>query len=114
MRSRRFRKVIQVWQNTAVSDSYGGSTITPTKISDTWADIRTVNKKVDLSDYGLNNSQLAVEVTVRKRSDFSYNSSNQFIIYNGQEYTIVGFPTNTNFDNSTITFLAVKEKGGTN
>ena len=75
-----------------------------------WADLRSVNKKTDLSQFGINNTQLAIEVTVRKRNDLAYNSINQFIVYGGENYNIVSFPTNTNFDNSLITFIAVKQQ----
>ena len=110
MRSRRFRKRIEIYETTAVSDGVGGNTVTSALLGTSWADLRSVNKKTDLSQFGINNTQLAIEVTVRKRNDLAYNSINQFIVYGGENYNIVSFPTNTNFDNSLITFIAVKQQ----
>ena len=110
MRSRRFTKRIEVHETTAVADGYGGNTVTSALLGTSWAELKSINKKTDLTSFGISNTQLAIEVTVRKRNDLAYNSINQFIVYGGENYDIVSFPTNQNFDNSLITFIAVKQQ----
>ena len=113
MRSRRFRKRIEVWQLENVSDGFGGiKAANEMKLTTTWADIRSLSANSRYqsggTDFGINNTQLGVMITVRKRNDLTYNTMNQFIKYNNEKYTIISFPENKNFDNSTITFIAVK------
>lgn len=113
MRSRRFRKIIEIWQLSDVSDGFGGNTTSETRLTSTWADIRSLSANnrygSTSTDSGINHAQLGVMVTVRKRNDLTYNTLNQFIKYNDKKYTILSFPENKNFDNSTITFIAVKQ-----
>lgn len=109
MSARRFRKRIEVWQTLEVADGYGGFTVSEQLITTTWADLKTIDSKKQNTDFGVNTNQLAVMCTVRKRNDFYYNTLNQFIKYAGNKYTIISFPENKNFDNSFITFIAVKE-----
>ena len=113
MRARRFNKRIEIWQTAIVSDGFGGNTSSNTLITSSWAEIKSLNVSNRIgkssSDFGINNTQLGVMVTVRLRNDITYNSINQYIKYAGDEYTISSFPENKNFDNSYITFIAVKE-----
>lgn len=113
MRSRRLQKRIEVWQTNDGGDDFGGNTIVyDTQITKTWAEIKTLTETsfgARLTDLGITNTQLAISVKVRKRSDFEYNSINQFIIYNSDRYVINTFPTNTGFNNTYISFIAVKE-----
>ena len=113
MRSRRFNKRIEVYQTGVISDGFGGNTSSETLITSSWAEIKSLNTNSRFgktsTDFGMNNTQLGVMVTVRLRNDITYNSINQFIKYAGEKYTIASFPENKNFDNSYITFIAIKE-----
>ena len=111
MRARKITKRIEIWQTVELPDTFGGNTIYDQQITTTWAEIKTLNNKfgVRLTDFGISETQTAISVKVRLRSDFTYNSINQFVTYRGERYTIVTFPTNTNYDNSYIEFIAVKE-----
>ena len=109
MSARRFRKRIEIWQIKDVADGFGGFTVSEELITTTWADLKTIDARKNTTDFGINNSQLAVMCTVRKRNDFYYNTINQFIKYAGDKYTILSFPEDKNFDHSFITFIAVKE-----
>lgn len=111
MRSRQFRKRIEVWQTSEVADGFGGYTVSDTFFGYTWANIKSINSNRDLTLFGVNNTQLAVEVTVRKRSDITYDGVSQYIKYGGKKYMIVSFPEDVNFDGSIIKFIAVKENG---
>lgn len=111
MRARKITKRIEVWQTIEIADGFGGEKVYTQQITTTWAEVKTLNNKfnVRLTDFGISETQTAISVKVRLRSDFTYNSINQFIVYRGETYTINTFPTNTNYDNSYIEFIAVKE-----
>lgn len=110
MRSRRFRKRIEVYEYSTVADGYGGNTISESLLATLWADIRSVNKKTDLSQYGISGKALVLDVTIRKQTTFNLSSVSHFIKYNSEAYTIASFPTNDNFDNRLINFFAVKQE----
>ena len=114
MRARGFSKRIEIWQTFEQDDGYGGHTLIDAQITTTWAKVNTFGNKSSkysskLSDFGISDTQTAITVQVRKRSDFDYNSLNQFIMYNGVKYTIATFPTDNNFNHSIIEFIAVRE-----
>jgi head-tail adaptor len=111
LRSRRFKKRIEIFELTDVSDGFGGNTVSEAKIGESWANIRTLGNRTDLTDFGINNTDLAVEIETRKRSDLTYNSINQLIKYKGDTYSIVSFPTDQDFKGSIIKFIAVKQDG---
>lgn len=111
-RSRDFRKRVKLYQITEVTDGFGGYTIEDQLLTTTWAEIKSISQKPQndiLTDFGINNANLAITITVRKRNDLTYNTINQYITYNGDKYNILTFPENKNFDNRFITFLAYKE-----
>ena len=109
MRARKFRKRIEIYQLTNVPDGFGGNTISESLLGESWCDITTVSG-VDVTEFGINNTQLVVEITTRKRSDLNYNTINQLIKYKGENYTIISFPTDQDYEGSFIRFLAVKEQ----
>lgn len=109
MNARRFRKRIEIWETTPVSDTFGGNTVSEAQIGTSWADIRTRDNESDNTEFGVTSNDLVVEITLRKRSDLTYNPKNQFIKYNGDRYTMVSAPTDTNFDGLYIKIIAVKD-----
>ncbi len=113
MRSRRFTKRVQIWQAESEPDGFGGNTIKDELITSSWAELKVLtnnrNASRNTTDFGISNTQLGVMVTLRKRNDINYNSINQYMMYNNEKYIISSFPTNVNFDNSLITFIAVKQ-----
>jgi SPP1 family predicted phage head-tail adaptor len=112
-RSRKLRKRIEIWQTNKVADGFGGNTVEAEQITATWADIRTLslsNKyEGNANEIGIFDPSTAIMVKVRKRNDLTYNAINQYIIYNGQQYNIVTHPTNVDFNNSYIEFIASLE-----
>ena len=109
-RSRNLRKRIEIWQTNKVADGFGGNTVESTQLTATWADIRTLgieNKyNVSPNEIGIFDPSTAIKIRVRKRNDLTYNAINQFIKYNGIKYNIVTNPTNVNFNNGFIEFIA--------
>ena len=109
-RSRNLRKRIEIWETSKVPDGFGGNTIEAIQLTQTWADIRTlsISNKYGKSPeaVGIFDPGTAIIVKVRKRRDLIYNSINQFIVYNGIQYTIVTNPTNKDFNNQYVEFIA--------
>ena len=114
MTSRKFRKRINIYEISNVADGFGGNTVSQTLLGTSWADIRTLDRNTDLTQFGISSTQLAVEITVRKRSDLTYSSHSQYIEYKEEKYTIVSFPTDVNFDGAYIKFVAVKQQNKSN
>ena len=109
MSARKLNKRIEVYQTTSVSDGVGGSTVTDNIITTTWAKLETLDS-VEVTVLGLSYTKESLTVTTRKREDFQYNSKTIYIKYRGVKYTIASFPTNENFTDAFITFIAQSEK----
>ena len=109
MRSRALNKKIEVWQTRNVADGYGGNTQTDNLIDYTWASVKTITTN-KISELGLDYTKEVLQITVRKREDFNYNSKTIYIKYRDNNYTISSFPSNKDFTDAFITFLAVQQK----
>lgn len=113
MRSRRLSKRVQIWQTEKVSDGFSGNTNKDYQITDSWAEVTTLsdNSKYNRNnnDFGITDRYNSIVVKMRKRNDITYNSVNQYIIFQGVKYIIAVQPTNTNFDNDSIVLIATRE-----
>jgi len=113
MRSRRFRKRIQVWQIREVADGFGGYKTSEYQIGISWAEIKNFtpggrnSQNLDIAELYTGN---AIQIETRLRIDLPYNSINQFIVYKGERYKIATDPTNVDVNNSIVTFLAIRER----
>lgn len=112
MRARGLNKQIEVWQTRSVDDGFGGQTLTDNLITTSFASVKTQTGQT-ISDLGLDYSKGVISVTTRKRKDFDYNSKTIYIKYRGDKYTITTFPTNTDFTDAFISFIAISEKPNT-
>lgn len=112
MRSRTLNKQIGIWQAVKASDGYGGFGILETLITTTWAKITTQTGE-EVSGLGLDYTKGTLTIVVRKRNDITYNSTTLFIKYRDKKYNIVSFPTNENFTDAFVTFIAVEQKPAT-
>lgn len=112
MRARVFNKRIEVWQALKVSDTFGGNTINETLVTTTWAKLTTQTGE-EVSGLGLDYTKGTITAVVRKRNDITYNSTTLFIKYRDKKYNIVSFPTNDNFTDAYVTFIAVEQKPAT-
>ena len=104
MRARGFNKRVEIWTTTAVPDTFGGNTVIEALTSSSWAKIETV--KPNRGDL---NTDSGVIVTLRKRNDLTYSISTMFIKYRSEKYIINSFPTNIDFEDSTIKLMCTKE-----
>lgn len=113
MRARKYNKRIEFWQTTAVSDGYGGNTISEELITSSWCNITTVasNQRAvqKLTDLGISEPLKAIIIMLRHRNDIEYNSLNQFIKYRGDKYVINNAPVDINFEGVEVEIIAVKE-----
>jgi len=104
--SRRFNKRIEVYENAAVSDNFGGSTVSETLVATVWADLKTMDKGA-VTDIGYTDALLGVNCLVRKPDTFDYKTENMFIRYGGNDYTIVSYTEDINFKHRYIRFMAI-------
>jgi len=111
--ARQFNKRIEFYALTPVADGFGGSTISETYLSTSWANIKTFNigsqYQKQATDFGVNERQGAIIITVRKRNDLDYSAIKQVAKYNGEKYIIKTNPTDVNMGHSYIQFIGVKE-----
>lgn len=113
MRARRFRKRVELWQTESYEDGYGGNLERDYLITTMWANISTLDTKSNVSlgnDLGVADRSNTIVITLRKRSDITYNSVNQFIKYSGYRYVIQKQPINDDFNNSYVTLLATRQQ----
>ena len=110
MSSRELNKRIEVYQTNSTADGFGGKKAAADNIiTTTWAKLESLDS-VHVTALGLDYTKESLTVTTRKREDFSYNSKTIYIKYRGVKYTIASFPTNENFTDAFITFIAQSEK----
>lgn len=87
MRLRKYINRIEIWQTAPVYDGFSGNTVSETKISDSWCNVKTI--PVDkLEGFGLNEVRKAIIITLRHRNDLDYNNSELFLKYKGDSYEI--------------------------
>lgn len=111
MRARGYNKRVDIYENTAVSDGYGGNTVTTAKIGTSWAKIETfkVNgRNSAITDFGILDANNAITITLRKRNDITYDVKTHYFVYRDEKYIIKSFPVNNNFEDSVIQMICVK------
>ena len=111
MRARGLNKRVEIWTTTAVPDTFGGYTVSEALTSSSWAKIETVKaSRGDLqTDSGILDASNSIVITLRKRKDLSYNMATMFVKYRSEKYIINSFPTNIDFEDSTIKIICTKE-----
>ena len=115
MRSRAFNKRVEIWGLTAVSDGFGGNTLTETLLATSWAKIETTNpNRSDLGgiaggDGGILDATSSIIITMRKRDDLTIDMQTQFIKYAGVKYVINSNAIDLDFKDSFIKVVCTKE-----
>ena len=111
MRSRAFNKRVEIWGLTAVSDGFGGNTLTETLLATSWAKIETTNpNRGDLGgDGGILDATSSIIITMRKREDLTIDVQTQFIKYAGVKYVINSNAIDLDFKDSFIKVVCTKE-----
>lgn len=110
--SRKFTKRIDFYQTATAPDGFGGTEVTSSLVTTSWAEIKTLKVgsayQKNLTEFGLSDTQNAVTITLRNRNDITYNST-MYFIYRGSNYIISTDPINEDFKNAYITFIAVRQ-----
>jgi hypothetical protein len=113
-----FNKRVEIWTLVDGPDGFGGTILTPSLLSNSWANLKTsqVGSKGsdNLDSFGIVDQNNLVIFTVRKRNDLDYNVSNMYIMYRGLKYTISTAPTNINFGDNFISFAGLQETDKSN
>lgn len=84
---RRYLDRIEVWQRNQLDDTVGGNAVTPVKLSDSWANVKTLSREKVIA-YGLDLPAQAIRVKVRKRNDLDYFEEGIFIKYKSKDWHI--------------------------
>ena len=107
MNSRAYNKRIEIYESVATPNGFGGNSITPSLIGESWAKISTFNvgRNTNELSNGLIDVNDSLIITVRKRNDITYNSQTQFIKYRGDKYIITTSPVNVNFEDREVQFI---------
>jgi hypothetical protein len=111
MRSRKFTKRIEIWEDVKTPDGFGGNTVLETLRASSWANVQTtgVNSKFARNtNLGVTEGTFSIIIHTRKRKDLVYNISTQFIKYRGEKYIIQNEPINVDFEDSIIEIVATK------
>lgn len=110
MRSRALNKRIDIYQITNIVDDFGGSAITETLLNTSWADVKHININSPLStELGVLDASDTVVIKLRKRNDLVIDLQTMYVLYRGDKYFIKSYPTNVNFEDSMIQFIAKRE-----
>ena len=108
-RARKYTKKIQLWGSVAVSDGFGGNTVSDSQITDLWANLTTLNAmKYQNTDFGDINLANSVEVKIRYNPNLSIDYKNNFIVYLGDKYFFSENTVVTDFRKNTVTFVMIK------
>lgn len=87
MLSRSYNKRIEIWKSTAVEDGFGGWITSEAKIYKQWAYVKT-KTSVYNTDVGKILNVQYLEITMRKRIDYSLTINDHYIVYNCNKYVI--------------------------
>ena len=110
MRSRGYNKRIEIWSISLTADSFGGNLVTESLLSNSWANIKTLDSRSGLvTDFGLLDASTSLVITMRKRNDLVYDIQTMFIKYRNEKYIIKSFPINKDFEDNSISIVCVKE-----
>lgn len=82
---RKYLNRVEVWRNDAEDDTVGGNNLDPIKISDSWANVKSINRD-KLTSYGLDIAVQAVRIRTRHRSDLDYFTLGLFFKYKGKDW----------------------------
>jgi hypothetical protein len=109
MRSRRFTKLIELWETENVPDGFGGYTVSESKRADIWANLQTMNKgRYSNKDFGDIDFANSVMVTTRDNPNIVIDYKTNFIKYRGENYFLSDRPVITDFEDNYVTFIMVR------
>jgi hypothetical protein len=107
--SRKYNKIIEVWQVQSTPDAYSGNYAdNDTKIADSWACVETLNK-YDLDTLnGVSDAFNTLKIKLLKRNDLTYNRQTMYFKYRDVRYDILNEPINLDFTDSEIVIYVIR------
>lgn len=92
MKARKLKYRIEVYKTVPVADGFGGNVIEDEAANEilldsSWCNVKTIPIS-KLTEYGLDENQKAVRITLRKRDDLDYEQQGLFFKYKGVRYTV--------------------------
>ena len=109
MRARKYNKKVELWQTTKADDGFGGQYNTDSLITNTWANIKTLDRANRSTDEGITDAFSSLVLTLRKRNDISYNLPNMYFKYRGLKYIIQQQPINKNYEDNEIEIIVTRQ-----
>lgn len=89
MIARNYTTKIEIWQNTEVSDGFGGYVHEPTLLKKVWAAKETKGAGYKFQQFGLNDFKNPVIFRIRGKNNIQFNEDT-FVIFKGKRYEIKG------------------------
>lgn len=88
MRARKYINRVKVYQGTATPDGYGGNTSVMALAGESWCNVKTLSAQ-RVTDLGLNENTLVIEVNLRDRTDLDYSIVGTKLKYRDMFYNIL-------------------------
>jgi len=88
MMARKYINRVKVYQSVAVSDTYGGSTTSISLVGESWCNVKTLSAQ-RVTDLGLNENTLVIEVNLRDRTDLDYSITDTQLKYKDVLYNVL-------------------------
>ncbi len=108
MTGRDLNKEIEVYTSDYTQGASIFQTVAETLVGTMRANIKSIRpgQSTMLKDYGTVDPQRAIMITVRSRHTIQLNGKNHHIKYRGKTYSITTAPTNKDFTDQFISFIA--------
>jgi len=84
---RKYLNRIEVWLNSDSDDLSGGLLTEPSKVNDSWCNVKTVNRS-NLTAYGLDIAVQAIRIRTRHRNDLDYFQEGLFFKYKQKDWMV--------------------------
>jgi len=109
MRARKYINRVKVYQGTATADGFGGNTSTMALVGESWCNVKTLSVQ-RVTDLGLNENTLVIEVNLRDRTDLDYSIVGTQLKYKDMFYNILRI-TPINLEEKEINIVAANSIG---
>lgn len=106
--ARKYNKKFEVYQTTTVLNDYGGGSDVETKLADVWCEIKTLSRYKLEEGTGVSDIYKYFELKTRKRTDFTFNPLNMYMLHAGVRYEIVNDPVDVDFNGSEIKIILTR------
>jgi len=109
MRARKYNKKIELWETSQDTfDSFGDPVPNEKILGSLWCQLITTEKPYRTTEFGVIDTTDTITIKLRKRSDFDFNSKNQYFIYRSKIYVMQTEPVNVDFEDREVVITLKK------